>query len=151
MTSRAITILQIIKKHDEYGTPKELFYQACLKYKINPLVDVCASKYNHVLPNYITKEQNSLGFEWNFDFFLNPPYSEVKTFVGHAYKSFLKYNVNALILTYAKTDTKFWHQFVEGKAETHFIEGRIKFLNEFGLPTKNSAPYPSCWIIYRSV
>ena len=48
-----------------------------------------------------------------------------------------------------KTDTLWWHSYVEGIAEVHFQKGRIKFLDENGDLTKQSAPYPSVWIIYR--
>ena len=54
-----------------------------------------------------------------------------------------------MILCYAKTDTKWWHEYVEGKAEYHFQKGRIKFLDGQGNLTKNSSPYPSVWIIIR--
>jgi len=54
-----------------------------------------------------------------------------------------------MILAYAKTDTRWWHSFVENRAETHFVKGRIKFLDAKGYQTKLPAPYPSVWIIYR--
>ena len=65
-----------------------------------------------------------------------------------AYYQNIKHGVEGMILIYAKTDTKFWHSFIEGKAEVHFIKGRIKFLKN-GIKTKNSAPYGSCIVIYR--
>lgn len=148
--SRAVQHLQSIKIQDEYGTPKELFRQACVDYSIDPKIDIAASKYNHVLNWYITKEQNCFNFHLKHDFFLNPPYSLVSKFIEFAYISHLKFDVNALILVYAKTDTNWWHNYVEGKAEVHFIKGRIKFLDAFGNPTKNSSPYPSAWVIYRT-
>ena len=79
---------------------------------------------------------------------MNPPYSNVAVFMRKAYYQHLKKNLDGLILCYAKTDTKWWHSFVEGKAEIHFIKGRIKFYKN-GKITQNSAPYPSVWIIYR--
>lgn len=65
-----------------------------------------------------------------------------------------------MVLVYSKTDTKWWHKYVEGKAEVHNIQGRLQFLDDTGKPkmywnqakqrlTKGYAPYPSCWIIYR--
>ena len=65
-----------------------------------------------------------------------------------AYYQHLKHGIDGLILVFAKTDTKWWHSFVEDKAEIHFIRGRIKFFKD-GYETKNSAPYPSCFLIYR--
>ena len=65
-----------------------------------------------------------------------------------AYYDSKTFGVEGICLIFAKTDTKFWHSFIEGKAEVHFIKGRIKFLKH-GFKTKNSAPYPSCFVIYR--
>lgn len=161
---RAETHLKNIKVEDEYGTRQEDFDNACETFAINPRVDICASDANHVLPIYVTKELDC--FEKFKDgvpthFFMNPPYSQVKKFMQFAYESHVKHNVDALILTYAKTDTRFWHEYVEGKAETHFIKGRLNFNDETGKQKmifdkksnkyrKGASPYPSVWIIYRS-
>ena len=145
----AIQHLGIINIQDEYGTPMQLLNNAMDRYKIWPLIDVCTNHPNKKMPVFFTKDQDALKQNWNLDFFMNPPYSEVRRFMKYAYEQHQKWNVDALILTYSKTDTKWWHRYVEGKAEVHFIEGRIRFLNEAGHPTKHPAPYPSCWIIYR--
>ncbi len=144
----SIKHLSIIKVQDEYETPQNLYDKACLDYKINPFVDVCATKENSKCDDYFTKENDSLTKDWDIPFFMNPPYSRVADFMKKAYYESKKWNVEGLILIYAKTDTKFWHSFIENKAEVHFLKGRIKFLKD-GIKTKNSAPYPSCWIIYR--
>jgi len=147
--SKSVQHLQSININDEYGTPKDLFYEACIKFDLKLKMDYAASKTNHVLDYYLTQEENSLRFLWKWNGFGNFPYSKQKQFMKYAYESHLKYNIDLLILAYAKTDTKWWHDFVENKAEVHFIKGRIKFLDSTGVQTKNSSPYPSCWIIYR--
>ncbi len=73
----------------------------------------------------------------------------IKDFMKKAFNTSRENGVNALILTYAKTDTEWWHEYIENKAEIHFIKGRIKFWFE-GEPTKYPAPYPSCWIIFKN-
>jgi len=146
---KSIRHLAIIQVQDEYETPKNLLVDAIHKYKIFPKLDVSATPENSKCPDFFTKEQNALELSWTRDFFMNPPYSKVEKFMKKAYYQHLENNVNALILVYAKTDTKWWHKFVENKAEIHFIEGRIKFLKN-GFVTKNSAPYGSVWIIYRT-
>ncbi len=62
-----------------------------------------------------------------------------------------KHNITLLVLTYAKTDTKWWHNYIEGKAEYYFHKGRISFNDKYGIPTKNKAPYPSVWIVFRKI
>jgi len=145
---KSIMHLQNIKIHDNYETPPILFDQACLKFKIRPTIDVCANEKNSRCAKFITEIEDSLTFEWYETFFMNPPYSKIEKFMRKAYYQSKKHKIEGLILTYSKTDTKWWHSFVENQAEVHFIKGRIKFFKK-GIQTQNSAPYPSCWIIYR--
>ena len=147
--NRVKSHLKSIEINDEYGTPHQLYKNACIKYNIFPTLDVAASDVNHVCKKYYKKENNSLFKQWKEDFFMNPPYSDVLKWLTHAYYQHTAHNVNALILIYAKTDTKFWHLFVEDLAETHFIRGRIKFNDSEGKPSKHNSPYGSAWIIYR--
>lgn len=44
----------------------------------------------------------------------------------------------------ARTDTKWFHDYIYNVAEIRFIRGRLKFGD-----SKNSAPFPSMVIIYR--
>lgn len=159
--TKAIEHLSYINIQDEYGTPKEVFEKACKKYNIHPTIDICGSEKNHVLENYYNKKQNCFTKEINEDFFMNAPYSEIAKFMGFAFAQHRNHNVSVLILAYSKTDTKWWHNYVEPYAEIHFIKGRIRFNDADGNPTvnrkisskkfghKQSAPYPSCWIIFR--
>ena len=141
--------LNQIKIKDEYGTPNLILKQAMMDFDILPFLDVCATFDNTKFRHYFTKKENALTKNWAMDFFMNPPYSEIAKWMKKAYESHIKYNVSALILTYAKTDTKWWHSFVESKAETYFIKRRVRFLDENGIQTNIDAPYPSVWIIYR--
>lgn len=147
--TRALQHLGIISVQDEYGTPYNVLGRAIKDFGIWPLLDVCSNQTNKKCLIFYSKERDALLHEWDLDFFMNPPYSKVKQFMKYAYEQHKKHNVNALILTFAKTDTKWWHQYVEKKAEVHFIQGRIRFLNGSGHLTKHPAPYPSVWIIYR--
>jgi len=145
---KSIKHLENIRIGDDYETPPTLFDQACINYQIRPTLDVCASEKNTKCKNFFTEKQDSLMYEWRETFFMNPPYSKVDRFMKKAYYQHLKHGIDGLILVFAKTDTKWWHNFVEDKAEIHFIKGRIKFYKN-GFQTKNSAPYGSCFLIYR--
>ncbi len=149
MILKSIQHLQDINVNDEWETPNDLFADACIRYNLRPILDVCATKENTKCIIYITKENDSLNQIWNKNFFMNPPYSEITQWMQKAYSEHKKHDVDAIILVYAKTDTKWWHKYVEGIAEVHFIKGRIKFVKPDGTVSKNSAPYPSCFIIYR--
>lgn len=45
----------------------------------------------------------------------------------------------------ARTDTRYWHDYIFNKAEIRFLRGRLKFGN-----AKNGAPFPSAIVIYRN-
>ena len=146
---KTIQHLQIINENDEWGTPTLQLKKAMMDFDILPFLDVCATETNRKFTSFFSKESDGLSQNWNHDFFMNPPYSQIVSWMDKAYEQHKKHNVDALILVYAKTDTRWWHKYVEGIAEVHFIKGRLKFVKPDGTISKNSAPYPSCWIIYR--
>lgn len=86
-------------------------------------------------------EQNGLKQIWTGVCWCNPPYGRgIEKWMKKAYES----NATVVCLVPARTDTKWFHDFVLGKAEIRFIRGRLKFGN-----SKNSAPFPSMLVIYR--
>lgn len=156
---KSVQHMSIININDTWETPELLYKIACDKYGVWPEIDVCATDENHKCEHYFTKESDGLRNPWTLDSYGNFPYSKINVWIKRAWEQHNKHNINILILAFAKTDTKWWHKYVEGKAEVHFIEGRVRFLldgkipitkNKKGKFVKNVAPYPSCWIIYRS-
>jgi hypothetical protein len=74
--------------------------------------------------------------------FCNPPYSNIGAFLERAHEAEL-----AVFLVPARTDTRWFHNHVLGKAkEIRFVKGRLKFGD-----AKNSAPFPSMIVIYGKV
>ena len=150
MSLKSIDHLSSISIHDEWETPSILYKEACQRYNIFPKIDVCATLQNTKCDVLFTKQTNGLSMRWLKDSYMNPPYSKIKSWIAKAYKEHIENNISILALTFAKTDTEWWHKYVDGKTEIHFIKGRLKFINsQTRLPSKNSAPYPSCWIIWR--
>jgi site-specific DNA-methyltransferase (adenine-specific) len=147
--SKAVQHLQGITTQDEYGTPRWLYDMMQLKAGFTPLLDTCSNIFNPKCTKFYTINDNALSKPWDVDFFMNPPYSKVRQFVKYGYEQHLKHNVNGLVLTYAKTDTKWFHGQVYEKAEIHFIEGRLRFMDYHGNPTPHPAPYPSMWFVWR--
>ena len=62
-----------------------------------------------------------------------------------AYKESLKYNTIVVLLIPARTDTRYFHNYIYHRSEVRFIKGRLKFGD-----SKNSAPFPSMIVIFRS-
>jgi site-specific DNA-methyltransferase (adenine-specific) len=75
---------------------------------------------------------------------MNPPYGrEITQWVKKAWEESQK-GATVVCLLPARTDTRWFHSYVLGKAEIRFIKGRLKFEG-----AKNSAPFPSMIVIYR--
>lgn len=74
--------------------------------------------------------------------FLNPPYSNPTPWVKKAYEESLKGKTIVGLLR-GDTSTRWFHDWVLGKAELRFIKGRLRF-NDTG-----PAPFASIVAIWR--
>jgi site-specific DNA-methyltransferase (adenine-specific) len=75
---------------------------------------------------------------------MNPPYGRViGKWVEKAYNS-AQDGATVVALLPARTDTKWFHDYIYGKAEIRFIRGRLRFGG-----CKNPAPFPSMLVIWK--
>ena len=130
-------------KTDNWATPPELFKDLDNEFKFT--LDPCASEENHKCAKYFTKEENGLLQDWGGQrVYCNPPYGRtVGNWVEKAAKESRKENTIVVMLLPARTDTKWFHEYIYGRATIRFIRGRLKF----GW-SKNSAPFPSMIVIF---
>ena len=78
--------------------------------------------------------------------FCNPPYGrKIAAWVKKAYEESKKANTLIVMLLPSRTDTRWFHDYVYGKAEIEFIKGRLRFGG-----SQNNAPFPSMVAIYRN-
>ncbi|MGR8809995.1 DNA N-6-adenine-methyltransferase [Leuconostoc citreum] len=133
-------------KKMDWETPQLFFEKLNKKYKFD--LDACASEDNHKVDNYFTEEDNALTKLWNGNVFVNPPYGrELYSFVEKSYSEHIRDNNRFIVLLIpARTDTKYWHEFIQGKATIKFLKGRLKF--EISGIASDAAPFPSALIIY---
>ena len=76
---------------------------------------------------------------------MNPPYGrKIGKWVKKAHDEVERGVPLVVCLLPARTDTKWFHDYIYGKAEIRFIRGRLKFGG-----SKNSAPFPSMIVIFR--
>jgi len=131
-------------KDDKWSTPQDFYDE--LNAEFNFTLDPCADDYNHKCEKYFTEEINGLEQSWEGErVFCNPPYGDaIKDWVRKAYIEGCKPNGLVVMLIPARTDTRYFHQYIYHKAEIRFIKGRLKFGN-----SKNSAPFPSMVVIFR--
>ena len=133
-------------KSVEWGTPQELF--DTLNTEFNFTLDPCASIENAKCSKFYTKEDDGLSKSWkNERVFMNPPYGrEAYKWVAKAYFE-SKYTEVIVALLPARTDVKWFHDFIYKKAEIRFLKGRLKFTRPDG--KANSSTFPSIVVIWR--
>jgi len=131
------------KKHD-WETPQDLYEELDKEFNFN--LDPCSSDSNHKCDKYFTIEDNGLEQDWRgHNVFVNPPYGrQIKHWVEKSYNEGQKPNTTVVMLIPARTDTRYFHDYIYHKAEIRFIKGRLKFSN-----SKNSAPFPSMIVIFK--
>jgi phage N-6-adenine-methyltransferase len=128
---------------DEWATPLAIFRQ--LDAEFGPFdLDPCARPETAKCARFYTPEQDGLSEPWApARVFMNPPYSAVADWMRKA-RLEAQDGATVVCLVPARTDTAWWHDNVEGKAEVRFIRGRLKFH-----PLKHNAPFPSAVVVYR--
>jgi site-specific DNA-methyltransferase (adenine-specific) len=131
-------------RSDDWATPAEVFQKLDAEFHFN--LDPCADDQNHKCERYFTKEIDGLSQNWGgYRVFCNPPYGrEITKWVRKAYEEAHKKDTLVVMLVPARTDTKWFHDYVYNRAEIRFIKGRLTF----GDSTEH-APFPSVVVIYR--
>ena len=124
-------------------TPKYLFDRISSIFNFS--LDACALSENAKCESYYTPEDDGLSKPWRGGVWCNPPYGrEISSWVKKAYEvSQKEYNSFVLMLLPARTDTKWWWDWVQGKATLFFIKGRVKFGDH-----NVGAPFPSVLALY---
>lgn len=125
---------------DMWSTPQATFDE--LNRDFGFTLDVCASPENAKCARFFTKEQDGLAQDWGGAIcWLNPPYGrEIGKWVKKAGES----RTLVVGLLPARTDTRWFHDHILGKAEIRFIKGRLKFGG-----STNSAPFPSMIVVWN--
>ena len=100
---------------------------------------------NHKAPKFYTIKEDGLAQSWAGQVvFCNPPYSQAAQWIEKAYQEGHQTNTTVVLLIPARTDTRYFHNYILNRAEVRFIKGRLKFGG-----SKNAAPFPSMLVIYR--
>lgn len=127
---------------DEWATPEDFFNMINQEFHFN--LDPCATSENHKCEKFFTMEQNGLNMDWGgYRVFCNPPYSNIAEWVAKCYEEGCKENTLVCMLIPARTDTRYFHDYILNRSEVRFIKGRLKFGQ-----SKNSAPFPSMLVVY---
>ena len=131
---------------DNWSTPQDFFDK--LNDEFHFTLDVCADENNHKCEHYYTKEIDGLSRPWIGTIWCNPPYGrKIGEWVRRAHFSSHIGSATVVMLLPARTDTRWFHEYIynQPNTEIRFIKGRLKFGG-----CKNSAPFPSMVVIFRS-
>ncbi|WP_243115148.1 phage N-6-adenine-methyltransferase [Intestinibacillus sp. Marseille-P6563] len=130
-------------KTDMWETPQDFF--DALDQEFHFTLDVCATPENAKCERYYTPDDDGLSQPWNGVVWCNPPYGrEIGRWVLAGSIASVAQRTTVVMLLPARTDTRWFHDYILGKAEIRFIRGRLKFGG-----SKNSAPFPSMVVIFR--
>ena len=131
-------------KEEKWETPQDFFDK--LNDEFHFTLDAAASPDNAKCANYFTEEQDGLVQSWEgHTVWCNPPYCrKTGAWVKKAYEEHQRTGCTVVMLLPSRTDVRWFHDYILGKAEIRFIKGRLKFGGN-----KNSAPFPSIVVIYR--
>lgn len=129
-------------KTDQWATPQDFFDKLDAEFHFT--LDAAADETNHKCERYYDKAHDGLENSWGGVTFCNPPYGrEIGKWVRKGYEESQK-GATVVMLLPARTDTRWFHDYIHGKAEVRFIRGRLRFGDG-----KNSAPFPSMVVVYR--
>jgi len=131
-------------KTDEWSTPDYLFED--LDKEFGFTLDPCSTDENAKCWNHYTAEQDGLQQDWGGEIvFCNPPYSDIGKWVKKCYYESLKPGTIVVLLIPARTDTKWFHEYIYHRSEVRFISGRVKFGS-----AKFNAPFPNMIVVFRA-
>ena len=132
-----------LSKTDEWETPQDVFDALNAEFLFN--LDAAASDSNHKCSLYYTQESDGLQQSWEgFRVFCNPPYSQIAAWVEKAFRETRHDKTLVCLLIPARTDTKYFHDFILHRSEIRFLDHRLRFGN-----STNNAPFPVLVVIFR--
>ena len=136
------TDVMFSSQSDMWETPQEFFDKLNQEFHFN--LDACALPENAKCTKYYTPKQDGLSQPWSGVVWCNPPYGrEIGSWVRKGFFAAVN-GATVVMLLPARTDTKWFHEYIYGKAEIRFVKGRLKFGE-----SKNSAPFPSMVAVFR--
>jgi site-specific DNA-methyltransferase (adenine-specific) len=141
------TKLHFSSASGNWATPQDFFDKQNEEFHFT--LDPCADDTNHKCERYYTEEQDGLKQDWSGEIvFCNPPYGrDVQKWVKKCFDEVYSGKCRcAVMLLPARTDTRWFHDYIYHRAEVRFVKGRLKFGDQ-----KQPAPFPSMVIIFRGI
>jgi|TARA_R110000782_G_scaffold186073_1_gene276150 phage N-6-adenine-methyltransferase len=138
--------LMFSSKVQDWATPQDFFDK--VNTELGPFtLDACASEQNAKCNKFFTAKDDGLTQDWyGNNVFVNPPYGRgIDKWIKKAYEESQKSRTRVVMLIPARTDTKYWHDYVMKADVIYFVKGRLKFGG-----SENAAPFPSAVVVFGS-
>lgn len=127
---------------DLWETPLDLFQELDAEFGFT--LDVCALPINAKCRKFFSPTEDSLKQRWTGVCWMNPPYGRtIGDWVKKALES-AQDGATVVCLLPARTDTRWWHEYVAHASEIRYVRGRLRFGKAV-----NSAPFPSAVVVFR--
>jgi phage N-6-adenine-methyltransferase len=133
---------------DSMRTPPSLFKRLDDRFHFNK--DIACDSHNHLCPVWYDDFLHSTVSLYHGDVaFCNPPYSRgmIEKFLAKAYSESLKGAIVVLLLP-GDISTQWFHKYCFKAAEWIIIDGRVKFNDIDGNPSKGSPQFGSICIVF---
>ena len=136
---------------DLWGTPPEVF--AALNEVYSFQLDAASTDQNCLCKEHFTEADDGLSKDWApyRRVWLNPPYGRlIGKWMQKAYEESQK-GCLVVCLVPARVDTKWWHNWVNGKGRVTFFKGRLRYLRyvDGSGDRSGTAPFPSAIVVYE--
>lgn len=142
--------------NNAWCTPQDFYDE--LNKEFNFTLDPCATEKSTKCKKFFTAKEDGLKQSWKGEHvFVNPPYGRsISKWVKKCYDESKDSKTKIVLLIPARTDTKYFHNYILNKASIRFIKGRLTFwdldsnkykTNRFDKMTP--APFPSMLVIYN--
>lgn len=126
---------------DDWRTPDWLFDSLNAEFRFT--LDPCSTDENAKCVKHYTQVDDGLSQPWDGErVFCNPPYGRQ---IGRWVKKAAESRALVVMLLPARTDTRWFHNYIYHKAEIRFLSGRLTF----GGPSLGRAPFPSMIVIFN--
>lgn len=133
--------LMFSSKTDLWETPQDFFDALNAEFHFD--LDACATAKNAKCNQFFSPEDDGLEQKWSGVVWCNPPYGKTVGKWCEKALSESRDGTTVVILLPARTDTRWFHDYIYGNAEIRFVKGRLKFG-----AAQNAAPFPSMVVIF---
>jgi len=129
---------------NEWETPQPFFDGLDAEFGFT--LDAAATAENAKCERFYTEEDDALKQRWHGVVWCNPPYGRV---IGHFVKKGWEEGdrgATVVMLIPARTDTRYWHDYVMRAAEVRLVRGRLHF-RQSGRE-RGRATFPSAVVVF---